>query len=314
MSAPTPRPWLADIPLEDELAARLIARQFPRLAPVRIEPLGTGWDNAAYLVNGDTVFRFPRRRVAAAWLDNENRVLPRLAPRLPLAVPVPEYVGRPDHEYPCSFAGYRMLPGSTGCSVDAGARSRHNARALGALLAVLHSPGTVAELGDIAIGDDIGRADLQRRATLLCERLPGIDAAARAAGVDSAAIGAEARRLATTPAWSQAPRWVHGDLYARHLLVDDHARLCGIIDWGDVHRGDPALDLSIAFTFVPPHARPAFMAAYGAMDPATRARARFHALHYGVALTYYGLDVDDRALVSAGLQALSHAVTGHEPA
>ncbi|MCH7839494.1 MAG: phosphotransferase [Planctomycetes bacterium] len=37
---------------------------------------------------------------------------------------------------------------------------------------------------------------------------------------------------------------VHRDLYARHMLVDDDGRPCGVIDWGDVHVGDPAIDLS----------------------------------------------------------------------
>ena len=40
-----------------------------------------------------------------------------------------------------------------------------------------------------------------------------------------------------------APVFVHGDLYSRHLLVDDAGRPCGVIDWGDCHVGDPAVDL-----------------------------------------------------------------------
>ncbi|MBV1856895.1 MAG: aminoglycoside phosphotransferase family protein, partial [Nannocystaceae bacterium] len=40
-------------------------------------------------------------------------------------------------------------------------------------------------------------------------------------------------------------RWVlvHGDLYDHHLLVSDDKSLAGIIDFGDLGRGDPACDL-----------------------------------------------------------------------
>jgi aminoglycoside phosphotransferase (APT) family kinase protein len=40
-------------------------------------------------------------------------------------------------------------------------------------------------------------------------------------------------------------RWVfvHGDLYNHHLLVAEDASLAGVIDFGDLGRGDPACDL-----------------------------------------------------------------------
>jgi hypothetical protein len=48
---------------------------------------------------------------------------------------------------------------------------------------------------------------------------------------------------------------VHGCLYSRHVIVepsdaesDEDARLAGIIDWGDVHAGDPSGDLACAWS------------------------------------------------------------------
>jgi aminoglycoside phosphotransferase (APT) family kinase protein len=80
-----------------------------------------------------------------------------------------------------------------------------------------------------------------------------------------------------------------------------------VIDWGDVHLGDPALDLSLAFSFLPPAARGAFREAYGAIDDATWDRARFRALHYGVLLTHYGTEIGDDAIRAAGEYALQAA-------
>ncbi|HEX5505907.1 MAG TPA: phosphotransferase, partial [Thermomicrobiales bacterium] len=107
--------WAEDIPLTDGDAARLIAGQFPALAPARLESLGVGWDNRSFLVDGRVVFRFPRRRIAAALLEREARVLPLLAPQLPLPIPVPRWLGRPTADYPAPFAGYPYLPGRTAC-------------------------------------------------------------------------------------------------------------------------------------------------------------------------------------------------------
>lgn len=60
-----------------------------------------------------------------------------------------------------------------------------------------------------------------------------------------------------TPRWEGPPTTLHGDLYARHLLVD-RGRLIGVIDWGDLMAGDPAVDLTVAVTFLPRAARASF--------------------------------------------------------
>ena len=112
-----PKPWDADVVLSAEGAARRIETLVPGLAPARLERIGTGWDNDAYLVNGEWVFRFPRRELGARTMAREIEFLPPLVPHLPLAVPRHEHVGAPDAEYPYPFAGYRQLPGRTACSV-----------------------------------------------------------------------------------------------------------------------------------------------------------------------------------------------------
>jgi aminoglycoside phosphotransferase (APT) family kinase protein len=101
---------------------------------------------------------------------------------------------------------------------------------------------------------------------------------------------------------------VHGDLYARHLLVDRRRGLCGVIDWGDVHQGDPALDLSILYGFLPAEARPGFLEAYGPVDPGTLRRARFRALVVGALLISYAREIGDGRLAVAGQFALLHAL------
>ncbi|HZI07832.1 MAG TPA: phosphotransferase [Archangium sp.] len=304
-----PPVWEADVHLTRENAARLVERQFPELAPARLEHLGTGWDNAAYTVNGRWVFRFPRRKIAVALLENEARILPRLAPHLPLRIPEPVWHGQPEGDYPYPFAGYALLPGVTACAVawTPGERLR-NAAALGRFLRALHGIPVDDETLARGPGDELARADLRQRAPMILERLAKLEA--DGAEVDGAAVRAWVSRLVDTPPWERRACWVHGDLYARHLLVDAHHAVTGVIDWGDVHLGDPAIDLTLAFTFLPPEARGAFREAYGDIDEATWDRARFRAFHYGMALLLYGRSERDEAITQVGRDALRHGLAG----
>ena len=103
----TRREWDAEVELDVGAAAALVAAQFPHLAPAPVELLAAGWDNTVFQVGTEWAFRFPRRSAAIAGVARERSVLPRLAPRVPLAgagagagagavpVPVPVLVGRP---------------------------------------------------------------------------------------------------------------------------------------------------------------------------------------------------------------------------
>jgi aminoglycoside phosphotransferase (APT) family kinase protein len=78
------------------LVGRLLAAQFPRWANLPIEPVrSAGTDNAIYRLGDDMAVRLPRIHWAVGQVDKEYRWLPRLAPLLPLAIPVPLAKGAP---------------------------------------------------------------------------------------------------------------------------------------------------------------------------------------------------------------------------
>jgi aminoglycoside phosphotransferase (APT) family kinase protein len=264
----------------------LFEEQFPRLAPALLEPLGEGWDNLAFLVGGEWVFRFPRRAQAAPLIETELRVLPRLAPALPLPIPVPELRGRPGPRFPWPFAGHRRIPGVTADRAGLTASQRADlAVPLAGFLRALHAlvPAGVE-------GDAIGRLEARRLRSEIHARLPSppafVDEPVRAPRADAL---------------------VHGDLHARQLLVDG-GRLSGVIDWGDVHFGDRAVDLAIAHAFLPPEARAVFRAAYGpAADDETWRLARLRALHVSAALLTWARQRGDAPLVREAMEAIARA-------
>jgi aminoglycoside phosphotransferase (APT) family kinase protein len=273
---------------------------------VRVESPSEGWDNTAYLVNGTWIFRFPRRTIAVDLIRTEAAVLPWIAPRLPLAVPFPVFVGEPEERFPWPFAGYRRLAGRTACRADLDDDQRSRAAVLLArFLRTLHAfdPDEAARAG--AGPDTMARMDVEQRRGMIVERLGDLQAQGLIDDVRPWREIAEAMPAGLPPG---GPALVHGDLYARHILVDDEGAPCGVIDWGDVHLGEPALDLSIAHAFLPPAARHAFREEYGPIDDDTWRKARFRALFSAATILVYGADVRDADLVREGRTALRNVL------
>jgi aminoglycoside phosphotransferase (APT) family kinase protein len=297
--------WTPEIAIDETLARRLIASRFPQLAALPVTRFGNGWDNAAFLVGDAYVFRFPARTVAAPLIETEARVLPAIAPALPAAIPVPLFVGVPGEDYPWTFAGARVVPGVTAdrrALTDAERRAL--APALGTFLRALHTLDARA-VAPALLPDAIGRLDHARRFPLACERVARL---AQAGLIDDPQpLLDELARIA--PQGSRALAIVHGDLYALHVVVDDDGALSGVIDWGDVHHGDPAIDLAIAHLLLPPHAHAAFLAAYGEIDQRTWELARYRAIYHAALTADYAHATEADALRDASLWALTNLRT-----
>lgn len=260
-------PWDAQWPWTEAEAAEAIARVAPELTgPVSL--LGQGWDCLVFRI-GDAAFRFPKRPAGLECIDNELRVLPQL-PDVGVPVPRPRWIGEARGR---PFYGHDFIHGHSADHLALTEEERAElAPALGVFLKGLHA---LPKLEGLEY--DWSRVDLQDTARRLKSKMD-IDEVAPA---------------------STEERWVcHGDLYARHVAVErGPMRVAGILDWGDVCWGDRAVDLSLAFAFLPPDARPAFFAAYGAIDDWTEARARFFARYYAYVLHDYASDVNDTTLV-----------------
>jgi len=244
--------WSAEEHVDEERASRLIRARFGEVAADDVALVSEGWDYAVFRVDQEWAFRFPRREAVVPGTQREIAVVPVLAERLPVGVPAPVFVGQPGVDFPWPFYGARHLAGveATGRRVDPGA--------LGGALRALHAPETFARLGEELPVDPMGRVDMD-------VRLPRLEEL----GVDAPALVAAASGL--PPARHSAV--CHGDLHMRQLIVDGDA-LAGIVDWVDVSRSDPAVDLSVAWSTLDAADRPAFFASYGDVAEETRVRAR----------------------------------------
>src|SRR5262249_25855850 len=200
------------------------------------------------------------------------------------------FVGVPGDGYPWPFYGAVYLPGREATSADADAIARPLARALRALHA--------CELDCDLPADPLGRVDMAVRAPRTRDLLAAL-------GVDGGALLAEADAL-------PPPRLTavcHGDLHFRQLLVDGVV-LSGIVDWVDVCRSDPAVDLSVAWSLLPAGARAAFFDEYGAIDRDREVRARVVAAFLCGMLVQWARAEDVPAVLEEAAAGLRRAVTG----
>ncbi|MFF8771432.1 aminoglycoside phosphotransferase family protein [Kitasatospora sp. NPDC015120] len=267
--------------IDTALVRRLLVEQFPQWARLplrRVEPGGS--DHVIHRLGDALAVRLPRGAWAAGQARKEARLLPRLAPHLPLAVPAPLAVGEPAHGYPWHWSVARWLPGGTPAGPAGLTDLPADAVRLAGFLAALRALPTVPGLAPGAHNDHLGAP------------LAGRDAGTRAR---IAAVGGAFDARALTALWDAAvrapvhcgpPLWFHGDLHTGNLLAVD-GRLTAVIDFGGLGVGDPACDLVVAWTLLDAPARAAFRAALG-VDDAAWLRGRGWALTTGLnAYTHY---------------------------
>ena len=299
--------WDPEIDVDAPAAARLIGAQFPELRDAPVEPFAAGWDNTVHRVNGRWAFRFPRRRIAIPGVEREIEVLPRLAPNLPLPVPVPRFVGAPAAGYPWPWFGAPFIEGVELADATLADEAREPlAAALGAFLRILHASGLARRAGAGLPVDPMRRADMRHRVPFARSRLGQLEAIG--SWRRSAAVERLLEDAADLPPSSRTTL-VHGDLHARHVLVAGDGTAAGVIDWGDVALGDPSVDLSIGYASFTGSARLAFLDAYGPVDGLTDRRARVVAVFLSAALAAYASDAGLGSLARESLAALERAVT-----
>ncbi|HEX7305489.1 aminoglycoside phosphotransferase family protein [Lentzea sp.] len=227
--------------------------------------LGEGWDSTATLVGG-WVERRPRREEIGPQLVRESVVMPWLAPRLPLPVPVPEVVSSSP-----VVVRHELVPGA---EVDV--LTAAMGRQLGEFLLALHASSV-----DEATRLGVGRLVLPVERFRAEVRVPG--------GEELLA------RLDDLP----ADTLVHGDLGPEHVLGAGGA-LTGVIDFGDLHIGDAAIELAWALHSTPPEFASALADTYGVTGELRERASVWHRLGPWHEVLH-GNDIGDPRVVEVGL-------------
>jgi aminoglycoside phosphotransferase (APT) family kinase protein len=236
--------------IDTSLVRRLVASQFPQWKDLSVLPVErSGWDNRTFHLGDRMLVRMPSSEDYVAQVEKEHAWLPKLAPYLPLSIPEPLAIGSPGEGYPWKWSIYRWLQGETAAVVLVD-NLCDLAKSLAQFLVALERIGTVG--GPISgphsfyRGGSLKIYDNETRRAI--EALDGRIDVNRAMDIWNSAL---------STSWNASPVWVHGDISAGNLLVQN-GKLTSVIDFGQLTVGDPACDLAIAWTLLHGESREVF--------------------------------------------------------
>jgi aminoglycoside phosphotransferase (APT) family kinase protein len=262
-----------EVLVDADLVARLVAHQFPGWAALPVTHASSaGTDNAMFRLGDGMVVRLPRVEWAAASVEHEQRWLPVIGPRLPVTTPEPLAMGEPGDGYPWHWSVYSWVEGDNPGDDDL---TEALVLDLAGCLNVLHAldePG-----GPVSHrGLTFDKRDAVTRESIVA--MHGM--------VDTDAVTALWDEAFELPTCEPPGTWIHSDIAPGNLLVRA-GRLCGLIDFSGVSRGDPAVDICVAWNLLPGSLRPLFREALE-IDDATWLRSRAWALSQAcLQLPYY---------------------------
>jgi aminoglycoside 2''-phosphotransferase len=264
-----------------------------------------GWGNLVLEADDRLIFRFPRRRRAAASVSFEVRAIEILSRYLSAPIPFPVRVSRLPRPHGWPFMAYEKVPGkplSEVRPIDSTGK-RRLAGFVGILLSELadlptrplHRIG--AKPGAARTWENEYRELHERFARVVQHRARPAVRAAVSDEFDrfySAIRSARYREVAT-----------HRDLTLDHILWDaSKNRPSGVIDWGDVRLGDPAFDLTALASLGSASLASWTRARRSEADSTFKDRLAFYRRVWPLHGVLYAAETQDLALLRASLARL----------
>lgn len=290
--------------LSPSIACHLLKAQFPQWASLPLTRINSaGTDHILFKLGPDKVLRFPGTEEAARNVSRHNSWMPRFA-GLPLATPEILATGQPGHGFPFSWGILRWIEGEDASKApiaDWATAADRLGRFVGALRKIDTTDGVPSGKDSAYRGCPLHMLDHRIRADI-----PALSPLYN----EGAMISIWESALSATP-WQDEPVWVHGDIHAANLVVQD-GELVGVIDFGLMSVGDPACDLAPAWSFIPAAFRQSFFEAASA-DEAAISRGRGWALYFGVIVLRYHADKNP-TLAAIATQAIEAVLESEDRA
>lgn len=184
------------------------------------------------------LLRIPRREGLGKQIEKEKRILQLVKKHLPIQVPDWQ-IATPQ------LVAYPLLDNEPALTFDAETyevtwhmeqNSPNYVPSLAKALVALHGipEKEVAESGLKVMEPKDLRPEIADRLQLVKSEL----------GISKSLEQRCRKWLDNDPLWPDFTTFIHGDLYAGHVLTSDKGAVSGIIDWSTAHTGDPAVDFS----------------------------------------------------------------------
>lgn len=225
---------------------QLIKKYYPQLQNAYFEPDEKGWANLVIIADNKYIFRFPRNVVSERDLQIESEILPKLIQVSNLLVPEFMYIS-PDN---CSqvFVGYEMIAGVSLLGQHLEALGEQDQERIAFDLAIFLK--TLHTLNDKHTFEKLRQKPLQKDRWIELRDEILESCTSHLSNKESSWI----YKLLTdhSHSYNKASKagnfkqaLVHGDFSSDHILYnEDNKQLAGIIDFGDLELGDPAIDFT----------------------------------------------------------------------
>jgi aminoglycoside phosphotransferase (APT) family kinase protein len=220
--------------------------------------------------------------------------LPQLQGRLSLKTPAPLRIGAPQDGIPWKWS---VIPWLAGETADLALPDLQQGETLAGFLNSLHVPAP-----DDAPRNPYRGVALEQRAGKFAAALGNLAGRSQLVTQQHQTLW----RTALAAPIDNPDTWIHGDLHPRNVLVVD-GRLDAVIDWGDIARGDRAVDLAAIWTLLPDReSRQRAMSCCRSVSLHTWQRARGWAVLLAVILLDASLGEDSRmaAIAQSTLERL----------
>lgn len=223
--------WRSEYTLETDEVQRLVSDN-TAIEVLETRFLGEGWDFFNWLINGEWVFRFPKRHEEIDTLVQERKLLNSLS----LSIDIPKFeiwVPKPS-KFMMPFAGYRYLKGDILCIKEA------TDEAIAQVGPVMGN--VLRELHGVQVTRSLVPADPARSATEgISSALPSFKAHLTSETyrqIDQAQASYQVRSRVGDQVTA------HNDLGVAHILVNDACEPTGIIDWADAETTSRYVDFA----------------------------------------------------------------------
>jgi aminoglycoside phosphotransferase (APT) family kinase protein len=255
--------------VDEDLVRYLISNQFPKWKDYAIKPVSSqGWDNRTFHLGSDMAVRLPSSESYAPQAEKEQTWLPYLSQKLPFQIPVLLEKGNPSEIFPYKWGVYKWFDGDN-LELELINDISRLANDIAHFLTQLQKIDTVnAPLA--------GQHCFYRGAPLEVYHAETKTAIHNLSEIIDLKFATEIWDKAVGTKWEKPSVWFHGDI-AKGNILTKNGELYAIIDFGCCGVGDPACDLSIAWTFLSEQARQVFKSELN-LDEATWQRGRAWAL------------------------------------
>jgi aminoglycoside phosphotransferase (APT) family kinase protein len=251
------------------LVQNLVGNQFPDLSNLEVVKIKKqGHDNRTFRLGNELSVRLPSHSSYADAVHKEAIALQALDGTLSVDIPKVFAIGEPSKAYPLPWSIRHWLPGNTWEETQVVDRCSL-ADALGKVLVELRS--VPAEISLSAGKHSFYRGcHPSAYSDEVAESLRRVDDPSKT----KQCLEIWHRGMVTV--WSDAPVWFHGDVAVGNVLMKGNA-VSALIDFGTCGVGDPACDLTVAWTYFASSERQRFRDAVQ-VDDGTWCRAKAWAL------------------------------------